>query len=91
MNAAWLVLGFVGQAAFASRFLAQWIASERAGRSVVPVYFWFSSIVGAALLLIYALHLRDPVFVLGQSAGMIIYARNITLVRREARTRREHA
>lgn len=91
MNVAWLALGLVGQAAFASRFLAQWIASERAGRSVVPSYFWVLSIVGAALLLVYALHLRDPVFVLGQSAGMIIYARNITLLRREARARREHA
>jgi lipid-A-disaccharide synthase-like uncharacterized protein len=91
MHPSWLALGLVGQAAFASRFLAQWIASERAGRSVMPGYFWFASIVGAVILLAYAIHLKDPVFILGQSAGMLIYARNISLRRNEGRTRQEHA
>jgi len=88
MNTLWLAIGLIGQGAFASRFLAQWVASERAGRSVIPTDFWFLSIVGAGLLLTYAIHLRDPVFILGQSAGMFIYLRNLTLIRREARARR---
>ena len=91
MHSIWLVIGFVGQGAFASRFLAQWLASEKAGRSVVPVQFWFLSMVGAALLLAYAIRLRDPVFIIGQSTGMFIYLRNLSLIRREANTRRENA
>jgi lipid-A-disaccharide synthase-like uncharacterized protein len=82
---AWLVLGFVGQAAFSGRFLVQWVASERAGRSVVPVAFWFLSIAGSVLLLAYALHRRDPVFAVGQAAGVLVYFRNLHLIRRQAR------
>jgi lipid-A-disaccharide synthase-like uncharacterized protein len=81
----WLVLGFAGQAAFSGRFVVQWLASEREGRSVVPVTFWFLSIAGSLLLLAYALHRRDPVFVLGQAMGVFIYLRNLALIRREAR------
>jgi lipid-A-disaccharide synthase-like uncharacterized protein len=73
----WLVLGFLAQALFTMRFLVQWIASERAGKSVVPIAFWFFSIGGGALLLVYALYRRDPVFIAGQAFGVFIYARNL--------------
>jgi lipid-A-disaccharide synthase-like uncharacterized protein len=82
----WMMIGFVGQGAFASRFLAQWLASERAGRSVVPIQFWFFSIIGSMFLLAYAIRLRDPVFIVGQCAGMLIYLRNLMLLRGEATT-----
>ena len=85
MTGFWLAIGFVGQAVFTGRFLVQWIASERAGRSVVPVLFWFMSIAGSLLLLVYAVHRRDPVFMLGQAAGLLIYFRNLHLIRREDR------
>ena len=78
----WLVLGFVAQALFASRFVVQWISSERAGRSVVPIAFWYLSLGGALLLLIYAIYRRDPVFIIGQSVGGLIYARNLILIGR---------
>jgi lipid-A-disaccharide synthase-like uncharacterized protein len=73
----WLLLGLVAQALFTGRFLVQWIASERAGRSVVPIAFWFFSIGGGLLLLVYALYRRDPVFIAGQLFGVIVYARNL--------------
>jgi lipid-A-disaccharide synthase-like uncharacterized protein len=73
----WLALGFLAQALFTARFLVQWIASERAGRSVIPVAFWFFSIGGGALLLVYALYRRDPVFIAGQAFGVFVYARNL--------------
>ncbi|MEX6508208.1 lipid-A-disaccharide synthase N-terminal domain-containing protein [Jiella sp. M17.18] len=76
----WVLLGFVAQAMFTGRFLVQWIASERAKRSVVPVAFWTFSLAGGALLLVYALHRKDPVFILGQAAGLFIYARNLFLI-----------
>jgi lipid-A-disaccharide synthase-like uncharacterized protein len=73
----WLALGFLAQALFTARFLVQWIASERAGRSVVPIAFWFFSIGGGVLLLVYALYRRDPVFIAGQAFGVFVYARNL--------------
>ncbi|GGX81029.1 lipid A biosynthesis [Litchfieldella qijiaojingensis] len=79
----WLTVGFLGQALFSARFLVQWLASERAQRSVVPLAFWFLSLGGGATLLAYAVYRRDPVFVLGQGAGLIIYLRNLMLIRRE--------
>lgn len=79
----WVVVGLAGQAVFSLRFLVQWIHSERAGRSIVPEVFWYLSIVGSALLLVYSLHRRDLVFILGQTAGFVVYARNIALRRRE--------
>ncbi len=79
----WYVLGFVAQAFFFSRFLVQWLASERAGRSVFPVAFWYLSLVGGVTLLAYAIHLRDPVFILGQATGALIYLRNLQFRRRE--------
>ncbi|MBN8924908.1 MAG: lipid-A-disaccharide synthase N-terminal domain-containing protein [Rhodanobacter sp.] len=80
----WLLLGAVGQAVFTSRFLLQWVYSERRGYSAIPLMFWYASIVGAALLLGYAVHLRDPVFIAGQGGGMLIYLRNLQLRWREA-------
>lgn len=84
-QAIWLVVGFGGQAMFFMRFLVQWIQSEREGRSVVPTAFWYFSILGGMTLLTYALYRRDPVFVAGQSIGVVIYGRNLHLIRRERR------
>ncbi|MEE9165355.1 MAG: lipid-A-disaccharide synthase N-terminal domain-containing protein [Nitrospinota bacterium] len=80
MNYFWLALGFFAQCLFSMRFLVQWIASERQKKSVVPIYFWYLSIGGSALLLIYAIHRKDPVFILGQSMGLFIYFRNLMLI-----------
>jgi lipid-A-disaccharide synthase-like uncharacterized protein len=79
----WVLLGFIAQAFFTMRFLVQWIASERAGRSVIPMAFWLFSIGGGLLLLIYALYRRDPVFILGQAFGVFVYLRNLYFVMRE--------
>jgi lipid-A-disaccharide synthase-like uncharacterized protein len=81
----WLILGFVAQGMFASRFLVQWIASERQKKSVIPVQFWFLSLGGGILLLIYAIYRKDPVFILGQGAGLIIYSRNLILIFRRGK------
>ncbi len=78
----WVILGILGQIFFTARFLTQWIASERAGRSVVPLSFWFFSIGGGLMLLAYALYRRDPVFILGQAFGLFIYVRNLMLIRK---------
>ena len=75
----WVVLGFVAQGFFTMRFLVQWIASERARRSVIPVAFWFFSVGGGALLLVYALYRRDPVSIAGQALGLLVYIRNLYL------------
>jgi lipid-A-disaccharide synthase-like uncharacterized protein len=83
----WVALGFVAQALFTMRFAVQWIASERAGRSVVPTAFWIFSIGGGILLLIYALHRRDPVFIAGQGLGVFIYLRNLQFVLRERKVK----
>src|SRR5712671_7787129 len=84
----WLALGFMAQAMFTARFLVQWIASERAGRSVVPIAFWFFSIGGGALLLVYALYRRDPVFIAGQAFGVFVYGRNLYFELRDRRRER---
>lgn len=83
----WVLLGFAAQAFFTARFVVQWIASERAGRSVVPVAFWLFSIGGGALLLVYALYRRDPVFIAGQAFSLFVYLRNLQFVLRERRRR----
>lgn len=80
---AWVILGFVAQACFSMRFVVQWIASERAKRSVVPIAFWFFSLGGGALLLIYAIQRKDPVFIAGQGMGLLIYVRNLWLIANE--------
>jgi lipid-A-disaccharide synthase-like uncharacterized protein len=79
----WVILGFVAQLMFTGRFLVQWIASEKEGRSVVPIAFWFFSIAGGLLLLAYALYRRDPVFILGQAFGVFVYVRNLYLIMKE--------
>ena len=76
----WLLVGFAGQALFMSRFVVQWWASEKAGRSVVPVMFWYFSVGGGIVLLVYALYKKDPVFISGQALGLIVYARNLYLI-----------
>lgn len=81
----WVGIGLLGQALFGSRFLVQWIASERSRKSVVPMLFWYFSLGGGAVLLAYAIYRRDPVFIIGQSMGFFIYLRNIYLIVRERR------
>lgn len=85
MNELWFGIGLAGQTCLATRFLIQWIASERRGYSVIPRAFWTLSLAGGATMLAYAIYRRDPVFIAGQSAGLIVYARNMTLIRRRAR------
>jgi lipid-A-disaccharide synthase-like uncharacterized protein len=79
----WIIIGFIGQSFFFSRFLVQWIASERRGRSTIPNSFWYFSIAGSALLLAYAIYRLDPVFILGQSVNQVVYVRNLILIKRE--------
>jgi len=78
----WLGVGLLGQAFFSARFLVRWIASERCQQSVVPVHFWYFSIGGGLTLLAYAIYRLDPVFILGQGAGLLVYARNLYFLRR---------
>jgi len=78
----WLGVGLAGQAFFSARFLVQWIASERQKRSVVPRQFWFFSIGGGLTLLAYAIYRGDPVFIIGQAAGLFVYARNLYFIYR---------
>ncbi len=85
----WLVLGFTAQFAFFMRFVVQWIASEREKRSVVPVQFWYFSLAGGLMLLAYSIYRRDPVFILGQSMGLVIYSRNLILIGRQERAGRK--
>ncbi len=77
----WIGIGFAGQALFSTRFVLQWLASERARRSIIPVAFWYFSLAGGAILLSYAIHKRDPVFIVGQSMGVFVYLRNLYLIR----------
>ncbi|ALG91595.1 MAG: lipid A biosynthesis protein [Confluentimicrobium sp.] len=81
----WVMIGLGGQLLFTARFLVQWIASEKAGRSVVPLAFWYFSIGGGIILFAYALYRKDPVFVLGQAMGLFIYLRNLSLIYAEKR------
>ncbi|SEW27005.1 Uncharacterized N-terminal domain of lipid-A-disaccharide synthase [Aliiroseovarius sediminilitoris] len=78
----WLGIGFLGQALFTSRFLVQWIVSERRGESVVPLAFWWFSLAGGLTLLSYAIWRQDPVFILGQATGLVVYVRNLILIKR---------
>jgi len=81
----WLSIGFLGQVFFSMRFIIQWVASEKRKESVIPVAFWFFSLGGGLTLFTYALHRRDPVFILGEGAGTLIYLRNLYLIRRKQR------
>ena len=76
----WVGVGLVGQAIFSARFIVQWIVSERRKRSVIPMSFWFLSMAGSLVLLAYAIHRKDPVFILGQAFGMLVYSRNLWLI-----------
>jgi len=81
----WVILGITAQLLFSARFLVQWIVSEKEKKSVIPVIFWYFSIAGSGLLLLYAIYRRDPVFILGQSTGIIVYSRNLYFIYREKR------
>lgn len=85
----WLAIGLLGQAAFFLRFLVQWWESERRGESVIPLSFWYLSIFGSAVLLIYAIHRREPVFILAYLPNAFVYARNLALLRRKQREREQ--
>jgi lipid-A-disaccharide synthase-like uncharacterized protein len=79
----WLIIGFTGQLFFSARFFIQWLSSERARRSVVPKAFWYFSIGGSITLLCYAVYKKDPVFIVGQSTGLLIYLRNLYFLSQE--------
>jgi lipid-A-disaccharide synthase-like uncharacterized protein len=76
----WLIVGFLGQALFSARFIIQWLASEKQKKSIIPIEFWYFSLAGSMVLLAYALSRKDPVFVLGQSFGVLIYLRNLHFI-----------
>jgi lipid-A-disaccharide synthase-like uncharacterized protein len=84
-NTVWLAIGFIGQGLFSARFLVQWLTSERAGKSVIPLAFWYFSVAGGVTLLAYAIWRQDPVFIVGQAGGLVIYARNLYFLWRERR------
>ncbi|MDG9885340.1 lipid-A-disaccharide synthase N-terminal domain-containing protein [Pseudomonas sp. GD04058] len=79
----WLIVGFAGQTVFTGRFVLQWLYSEFKRRSVIPVGFWYLSMLGSALLLSYAIYREDPVFIIGQSFGFLVYLRNLQLIARD--------
>lgn len=81
MTPFWLAFGFAGQSLFTARFLVQWIVSERNRRSTIPTAFWWFSLAGGLMLLVYAVARRDPVFILGQAAGLLVYVRNLWMIR----------
>jgi len=86
-EATWVAIGFVGQGLFFMRFLVQWIASEKSKKSVLPDMFWYFSIAGGSVLLMYSIYRLDPVFMAGQGLGLVIYARNIHFVRKAKQER----
>jgi lipid-A-disaccharide synthase-like uncharacterized protein len=88
-NLIWYIVGFGGQLMFSMRFIVQWLRSEKEGRSVIPLAFWYFSLIGGLTLLAYAIQRKDPVFILGQATGVFIYARNLQLLTREARMKKK--
>ena len=82
----WVIIGFIGQALFGARFIIQWIVSEKRGESTIPLAFWYCSIGGSIVLLTYSIHREDPVFIVGQSLGSIIYIRNLILIDKKKKT-----
>lgn len=76
----WVMVGLVGQLMFSMRFIVQWVKSEKERRSVIPVAFWYFSLAGGVILFAYAVYRKDPVFILGQSMGLVIYIRNLWLI-----------
>ena len=83
----WLAVGLLGQGIFSARFIIQWLVSEKEKKSIIPVAFWYLSLVGGLTLLLYALYKRDPVFIIGQFSGIFIYSRNLFLIHRERSSR----
>jgi len=80
-----VIFGFAGQICFSLRFLVQWIASEKKKESHIPIVFWYFSLAGGLILLTYAILRRDPVFIVGQAGGIIVYIRNLILIHRKAK------
>jgi len=78
----WLGIGFLGQGIFFTRWVVQWVASERNAESRVPIAFWYMSVIGGLITLAYAIYRRDPVFIAGQSVGSFVYLRNLMLIYR---------
>ncbi len=78
----WLGIGFFGQSLFFSRWLLQWFVSEKKAESQIPVSFWYISLAGSVIVLAYAIHKIDPVFIAGQSVGTVVYIRNLILIHR---------
>lgn len=76
----WIIVGFLAQGMFFGRFFIQWIVSEYKGESTVPLAFWIFSLLGGSMLLLYAIHRKDPVFIFGQAGGLVIYLRNLMLI-----------
>ncbi len=85
----WKIVGLGGQLVFGSRFFVQWFVSERQGRSVIPVAFWYISLFGSLLTLVYAFYIQEPVFIISQLGGMVVYSRNLYLIRREKKAAQE--
>jgi len=84
-SAMWLIIGFAAQALFTGRFVVQWIYSEKHGKSLIPLAFWYFSIAGGVSLVIYSIQRQDPVFIAGQAGGLIVYVRNLFLIRKDRR------
>lgn len=84
----WVAFGLMGQILFGSRFIVQWVASERKKSSYIPIVFWYLSLSGGLVTTIYAIHRRDPVFIIGQGAGLLVYIRNLMLIYRPSDTER---
>lgn len=85
----WLAIGLIGQGIFSARFIVQWLVSEKVKKSVIPVAFWYLSLLGGITLLLYSIYKRDPVFIIGQASGVFIYSRNLFLIQRERLSRAE--
>jgi lipid-A-disaccharide synthase-like uncharacterized protein len=87
LDTIWLCVGLIGQGIFSARFIIQWLVSEREKKSVIPIAFWYLSLLGGITLFLYALYKKDPVFIIGQFSGVFIYTRNLYLIHRERATR----
>lgn len=85
----WAVVGFCGQLMFTMRFLIQWLVSEKKQESTIPLVFWYFSLGGGAILLVYAIHIADPVIILGQATGLVVYTRNLMLIGKKKRKDKE--
>lgn len=79
----WLTIGLLGQGIFSARFIIQWLVSEKEKKSVIPLAFWYLSLLGGLTLLVYSIYKKDPVFIIGQASGVFIYLRNLFLIQRE--------